>query len=206
MNGEEEEIPKLIFFDTSTDDVDININQKLIEFIVKENSHSKLPNVGGEEIQVTVPVIMSNGDLYVRKVAAEKHETTNNKMTDGHLTVLASNNTSEAMTIRCRLDGCPPRGHCWSQAATDAFRELVSVEDIVNLRVIREVRDSDCPYVELNLPDSNDGSINFDLSTEFDIFPLDSCDRIKQEVNNNVSDIPKSGPPSSELNISDILS
>ena len=30
---EEEEIPKLIFFDTSTDDVDININQKLIEFI-----------------------------------------------------------------------------------------------------------------------------------------------------------------------------
>lgn len=61
----------------------------------------------------------------------------------------------------------------------------MSEEDIVNLRVIREVRDSDCPYVELNLPDSNDGSINFDLSTEFDIFPLDSCDRIKLEVNNN---------------------
>ena len=61
----------------------------------------------------------------------------------------------------------------------------MSEEDIVNLRVIREVRDSDFPYVELNLPDSNDGSINFDLSTEFDIFPLDSCDRIKLEVNNN---------------------
>ena len=28
-----EELPKLIFFDTSTEDVDININQKLIEFI-----------------------------------------------------------------------------------------------------------------------------------------------------------------------------
>ena len=51
-------------------------------FVVKENSHSKLPNVGGEEIQVTVPVIMSNGDLYVRKVAAEKHETTNNVSID----------------------------------------------------------------------------------------------------------------------------
>ena len=33
MNGEPTEVPKLIFFDTSTDDVDININQKLIEFI-----------------------------------------------------------------------------------------------------------------------------------------------------------------------------
>ena len=40
----------------------------------------------------------------------------------------------------------------------------------------------------------------------FYYFSLDSCDVIKQEVNNNVSDTPKSGPPSSELNISDILS
>ena len=39
----------------------------------------------------------------------------------------------------------------------------------MNLRVTRE--DTDCPFVELNLPDSNEGSINFDLSTEFDIFP-----------------------------------
>ena len=39
-------------------------------FAVKENSHSKLPKPGGEEIKVTVPVIMSNGDLYVRKEAA----------------------------------------------------------------------------------------------------------------------------------------
>ena len=35
--------------------------------IVKENSYSKLPKPGGEEIKVTVPVIMSNGDMYVRK-------------------------------------------------------------------------------------------------------------------------------------------
>ena len=33
INGEATEVPKLIFFDTSTEDVDININQKLIEFI-----------------------------------------------------------------------------------------------------------------------------------------------------------------------------
>ena len=33
INGAATEVPKLIFFDTSTEDVDININQKLIEFI-----------------------------------------------------------------------------------------------------------------------------------------------------------------------------
>ena len=33
ISGENSEVPKLIFFDTSTEDVDININQKLIEFI-----------------------------------------------------------------------------------------------------------------------------------------------------------------------------
>ena len=65
---------------------------------------------------------------------------------------------------------------------------------MVNLRVIREVRGSDCPYVELNIPDSNDGSINFDLSTEFDIFPLDCHEVIKLEVNNNNDDIKKLEP------------
>ena len=33
IESSNDEIPKLIFFDTSTEDVDININQKLIEFI-----------------------------------------------------------------------------------------------------------------------------------------------------------------------------
>ena len=32
----EAELPKLIFFDTSTEDLDINLNQKLIEFIGKQ--------------------------------------------------------------------------------------------------------------------------------------------------------------------------
>jgi len=124
---------------------------------------------------------MIDGDLYVRKEAATQQAS---RAQEGHLTVLASSNSAETMTIRCRLDGAPPKGHKWSQAATDAFRELVGENEIVSLRVIRE--EADCPFVELNLPDSNDGSINFDLSTEFDIFPLDSCDVIKQEVNNNI--------------------
>ena len=36
VNTEEGELPKLIFFDTSTEDLDINLNQKLIEFIGKQ--------------------------------------------------------------------------------------------------------------------------------------------------------------------------
>ena len=38
VSSEDEEIPKLIFFDTSTEDVDINLNQKLIEFIGKQST------------------------------------------------------------------------------------------------------------------------------------------------------------------------
>ena len=75
----------------------------------------------------------------------------------------------ECQAIKCRLDGVPPKGHTWSPSATEALRELVPEEQVVTLRVVRE--EAECPYVELNLPDSNDGSINFDLSTEFDIFP-----------------------------------
>ena len=78
--------------------------------------------------------------------------------------------SSPPKTIRCRLEGAPPAGHKWSEAATEAFRDLVTDQTVVTLRVIRE-DSSHCPYVELNFPDSNEGSINFDLSTEFDIFP-----------------------------------
>ena len=38
---ESEDIPKLIFFDTSTEDVDVNINQKLIEFIGKKCANNE---------------------------------------------------------------------------------------------------------------------------------------------------------------------
>ena len=87
----------------------------------------------------------------------------------GPLSVLTGADMALPNTIRCRLEGAPPTGHKWSQAATDAFRDLVTEQTVVTLRVVRE--EEDCPYVELNFPDSNEGSINFDLSTEFDIFP-----------------------------------
>ena len=89
---------------------------------------------------------------------------------DAQLTVLTTEDPSQPKTIRCRLEGAPPTGHKWSNAATEAFRDLVTEQTVVTLRVIRE-DSSHCPYVELNFPDSNEGSINFDLSTEFDIFP-----------------------------------
>ena len=38
VSSEDEELPKLIFFDTSTEDIDINLNQKLIEFIGKQST------------------------------------------------------------------------------------------------------------------------------------------------------------------------
>ena len=84
--------------------------------------------------------------------------------------VLTREDPSQPQTIRCRLEGVPPAGHRWSSAATEAFRDLVTEQTVVTLRVVRE-DSGHCPYVELNFPDSNEGSINFDLSTEFDIFP-----------------------------------
>ena len=42
LGADSDELPKLIFFDTSTEDVDININQKLIEFIGKLSALSAI--------------------------------------------------------------------------------------------------------------------------------------------------------------------
>jgi len=175
------ELPRLIFFDTSFEEEDININQKLIELIVSEGSETRLPKPGGEEIMVTLSFIMATGDIYVRKEgeANNRHD----EVSEGDLTILKEENSSERKAIKCRLDGVPPAGHTWSSSATEALRELVPDKQVVTLRVVRE--EEDWPYVELNLPDSNDGSINFDLSTEFDIFPLAPCEMIKNDANNN---------------------
>ena len=70
----------------------------------------------------------------------------------------------------CRLAGVPPEGHSWSPAATAALRELVAEGEVVALRVLAESV-AGCPEVELHLLDDSHGSINLDLSTEFDIFP-----------------------------------
>ena len=65
-------MPSLVFFDTSSAEEDLNINQKLIETIVSEDSKSKLPAVGAEEIQVRVSSITDTGDLFVMKVRKAK--------------------------------------------------------------------------------------------------------------------------------------
>ena len=59
-------------YDTSSGEEDLNINQKLIETIVSEDSKSKLPAVGAEEIQVRVSSITDTGDLFVMKVRKAK--------------------------------------------------------------------------------------------------------------------------------------
>jgi len=73
--------------------------------------------------------------------------------------------------LKCRLSGVPPEGHSWSQAATAFLRSIVPDNQPVSLKVV-EGGTQDCPLVELYLPDDSDGPINFDLSTEFDIFPM----------------------------------
>ena len=70
----------------------------------------------------------------------------------------------------CRLAGVPPEGHSWSRQASLALRDLVGEGELVSLRVLGHATDG-CPEVELHLLDESHGSINFDLSTEFDIFP-----------------------------------
>ena len=85
LSSDNKPLPRMIFFDTSNEEEDININQKLIEIIgeysqsvlslvslmtngaVSEGSESRLPNPGAEEILVTLSFIKANGDVYVRK-------------------------------------------------------------------------------------------------------------------------------------------
>ena len=61
------ETPRLIFFDTSRPEEDVNINQRLIELIVSEDARSRLPAVGGEEVRVVVTGVSAGGELRVSK-------------------------------------------------------------------------------------------------------------------------------------------
>jgi len=156
-------LPRLIIFDTSSETEDVNINKKLIEMKVLVDSHASLPAPGSEEVKVVLHEISEEGELFVRKVTQ-----------DGN---------TEEQSISCRLSGVPPPGHSWSEDATDALRDLVPENQVVSLKVVEVA--SDISYVELNLPESCDGSINFDLSTEFDIFPLSTTEIHKNDKNNN---------------------
>ena len=224
--------PRMVLFDTSSDDVDVNINQKLIELLISEDYQCRLPLAGGEEIQVCISHISAQGDIYVQKEANsysaiqkiiheiaekvfssgpsgiigmnqlyltrfsednklyraelvhpdkkdEKYEVFfvdfgNSALVDpSEIYDLSSANESlvdmPRLALKCRLQGVPPEGYSWSDGATKALRELVPENQLVKLKVLGG--DTDCPQVELNQMESNQGSINFDLSTEFDIFP-----------------------------------
>lgn len=224
--------PRLVLFDTSSEDVDVNLNQKLIELLVSQDAQSKLPPVGGEEVTVFVSYVAKNGDIFVQKEsstftmiekmiveqgpeamkAAPATEIQEGKLylakyaEDGSLyraEVLSQpqedkvevafvdyGNSSKVLlsevwelsaisdvmaelprqALKCRLNNVPPSGHYWSEHATKAFRDLVPESQVVVLKVVGGP--TECPNVEIHLPNCNDGSVNLDLSTELDIFPL----------------------------------
>lgn len=224
--------PRMVLFDTSSEDVDVNLNQKLIELLVTQDSQSKLPAVGGEDITVFVSFIAKNGELYVQResstftmiekmivdqgpeamkaapasdiqegklylakyaedgslyraeVLSEAREDKvevffvdyGNSSRVGLTEIWELNTISEVMSelprqaLKCQLAAVPPEGQTWSEAATKALRTLVPETQPVVLKV--KGGPADCPSVELHLPNSTDGSVNLDLSTEFDIFPL----------------------------------
>ena len=224
--------PRMVLFDTSSDDVDVNINQKLIELVISEDYQCRLPLPGGEEIQVCISHISSTGGIYVQKEAnsysaieklineisdkvsssgpsgiigmnqlylakfsedgklyraellspnkkSDKYEVLfvdfgNTSLVDpSEIYNLSNLNESLAdlprLALKCKLQGVPPEGYTWSEGATKALRELVPENQLVKLKVLGG--ETDFPEVELNQTESNQGSINFDLSTEFDIFP-----------------------------------
>ena len=223
--------PRLVLFDTSSEDVDVNLNQKLIELLVSQDAKSKLPQAGGEEISVFVSYIAKNGDLFVQKESSTftmiekmiveqgpeamkaspasdvlpgklylakysedgalyRAEVTDEPLDDkvdvffvdyGNSSKVSLKEIWELSTIsevmaelprqalRCRLNNVPPAGHFWSEQATKTFRDLVPESQLVVLKVVGGPQD--CPHVDIHLPNSTDGSVNLDMSTEFDIFP-----------------------------------
>lgn len=227
--------PRVVLFDTSSEDVDVNLNQKLIELLVSQDSQSKLPSVGGEEISVFVSYVAKNGDLYVQKESstftmiekmiveqgseAMKAAPANN-ITEGKLylakysedsslyraEVMSSpkddkvevffvdygntsfvsvneiwelNTISDVMSelprqaLKCRMINVPPTGQFWSDQATKVLRELVPESQLVKLKVVGA--SSECPVVEINLPDSDGCSVNQSLSLKADIFLQDQA-------------------------------
>ena len=223
--------PRMVLFDTSSLDIDVNINQKLIELLISEDNQSRLPQPGGEEIKVVISHIdASSGAIYVQKDANSystidklicentdkfvsngpsgimgvgqlyiarsddkfyRGEVQSTEKVDGMYKVFLVDvgNTvpvepsaiydlsgvCEALyemprlALKCTLEGLPPEGHSWSPEATAAMRDIVPSDQVVKLKVL--AGPTLCPRVELHQLDTNQGSINFDLSTEFDIFP-----------------------------------
>ena len=45
----------------------MNLNQKIIELLISEDYQSRLPQVGGEAIQVFISHVADTGDIFVQK-------------------------------------------------------------------------------------------------------------------------------------------
>jgi len=225
-----EVIPHMILFDTSSE-VDVNINQKLIEVLVSEDFQNRLPQPGGEEIEVVILTILNTGEIYCRKegntfqsIQKQIFENTEKVLANGpsgligknqiylaeqggvvyRAEVLSSDKCMDGrysgffvdtgvfaqleasqiydipsccdlcldmprLALKCTLEAVPPDGHTWSPEATVALREQAPENTPVRLKVVGG--SVECPSVEIHQLNSNQGSINFDLSTEFDIFP-----------------------------------
>jgi hypothetical protein len=213
---------------------DVNLNQKIIELLISEDYQSRLPQVGGEEVQVFISHVSDSGDIFVQKESntftlIEKMiaESSDKVLKAGPSGIIGPNQLFLArfaednnlyraellsdekqesgkfavffvdfgncslvepqeiydirhvsglgdmprQALKCRLAGVPPEGCTWSPAATRALRELVPENQQVRLKVVGGGDEGSVPLVELHLNNTTDGSINFDLSTEFDIFP-----------------------------------
>ena len=239
----------------------MNLNQKIIELLISEDYQSRLPQVGGEEIQVFISHVADTGDIFVQKetntftiiekMIRENSEKvlkggpsgligpnqlflarfaednnlyraellSDEKKEGGKLEVffvdfgncalvdpleiydvrLVSESLGEMprQALRCRLAGVPPEGCAWSPAATQALRELVPESQAVRLKVVGSSSSADqaVPLVELHLNNTTDGSINFDLSTEFDIFPPLPADKNSSDsINGAVASAATSSP------------
>ena len=224
-------LPRMVLFDTSSLDVDVNLNQKLIELLITEDNHARLPQPGGEQIKVVISHIDVSGIIFVQKDASAiaaidkliddntarflgngpsgilgagqmyivrvgtdrfcRAEVSSTDKVDGRYRVYLVDTGSSVfvdavdifdlsgvcdplyemprVALKCMLEGVPPEGHSWSEQATAALRDIVPEGQAVKLKVV--AGPPDCPRVELHQLDTNQGSINFDLSTEFDIFP-----------------------------------
>ena len=262
-------VPRMILFDTSSE-VDVNINQKLIEVLVSEDYQNRLPQPGGEEIQVIILSIMNSGEIFCRKegntfasIHKQIEENAATIMSSGASGLIGKNQLYLAeqggslyrgetlssdkcldgryscfmvdtgvfaqlepnqiydipasceslvdipkLALKCRLEGVPPEGYIWSPEATAGLREQAPENTPVRLKVVGG--NVDCPTVEIHQLNSNQGSINFDLSTEFDLFPalptgLSSPDNsingspVKTKNGGSDGGSPGSGDPASSI-------
>ena len=97
------------------------------------------------------------------------------------------------LALKCRLEGVPPDGYVWGPEATAALREQAPENTPVRLKVVGGGDNSvECPTVEIHQMNSSQGSINFDLSTEFDIFPAQPTGLLSPSTSSDINSLQNS--------------